>query len=113
MPGILGSNFNGFIMKVLDNFLAKIGRDKFEHHNLGGLICSFVSIVAILQDGVINWATVLYVIIGAVVTLFTAIIKEYVIDVKADWRDIVATVSGCIWPFIAVVFGVLFNQLSV
>lgn len=100
-------------MKVLDNFLAKIGHDKFDHHAIGAEICSFFSTIFILQEGIIDWATALGgILIGAIATIFAAIIKEFVIDEKVDWYDILATVSGCIWPLIAVVLGVLFNQLS-
>lgn len=99
-------------MTAKDSFLGKIGHDKFDHHVVGGLICSFVTIIAILQDGVINWLSLLYVLIGVIAALFAGVIKDYVIDAKADWRDVVATVSGCIWPLIAVVLGVLFNLAS-
>lgn len=51
-------------------------------------------------------------IIGAAVALYEAIIKDFVIGDNADWRDTVATITECIWSLIAVVLGVLFNQLS-
>lgn len=112
MPGILGSNFNGFIMKVLDKFLAKLGHDKFDHHVLGALICALISFVAILQDGVIDWTAVGYPVIGSAVVFFISVVKEYAFDEEADWGDILAAMLGCLWVFAAVAVGVLFNQLS-
>lgn len=44
MPGILDSNFNGFIMKLVDDFLTKVGADKILHHVVGALICAIFSI---------------------------------------------------------------------
>lgn len=100
-------------MVSLKTFISKIGHDKFDHHVLGAEICSFFSTLFILQEGIIDWGTTLGgILIGVIATIFAAIIKEYVIDEKADWYDILATVSGCIWPLIAVVLGVWFNQMS-
>lgn len=101
-------------METLIEFFRKIGHDKFDHHVLGAEICSFFSTLFILQEGIIDWNTTLGgILIGLIATIFAAIIKEFVIDEKADWRDIVATVSGCIWPLMAVVLGVFFNQFSI
>lgn len=113
MPGILGSNFNGFIMKVLDKFLAKLGHDKFDHHVLGALICALISFVAILQDGVIDWTAVAYPVIGSAFVLILSIVKEYALDDKADWWDIAWAMAGCLWVFAAVTVGVWFNKLSI
>jgi len=100
-------------MKLLDNFLTKIGHDKFDHHILGALICALVSLVCILQDGVFDWTAVAVTTIGAVVVLFVSVIKEYAFDDKVEWADIFAAMLGCIWVFAAVALGVLLNQLSV
>lgn len=100
-------------MESLKIFISKIGHDKFDHHVLGAEICSFFSTLFILQEGIIDWGITLGgILIGVIATIFAAIIKEFVIDEKADWYDILATVSGCIWPLIAVCLGVWFNQMS-
>lgn len=113
MPSILGSNFNDFIMKVLDDFLAKIGHDKFDHHVVGALICALISFVAILQDGVIGWETVAYPTIGAVPVLLISVVKELMLDDKPDWMDVVWAMAGCLWVYAFVALGVWFNQLFV
>lgn len=100
-------------MSLFDSFIKRVGQDKLDHHLVGALICFFVSVLAILQDGVVDWTALLYVVIGIAAALFFAFIKDFVIDEKADWRDIVATVTGCAWPIAAVALGVWFNQLSV
>lgn len=99
-------------MQILDDFLAKIGHDKFDHHILGALICALFSFVAILQDGVINWYSIGYPTIGAAVVFFLSVIKEYALDDKADWMDIVWAMAGCLWVYAAVAIGVLLNQFS-
>lgn len=99
-------------MKIVDDFIAKIGHDKFDHHILGALICALFSFVAILQDGVINWYSIGYPTIGVAVVFFLSIIKEYALDDKVNWGDILHAMLGCLWVFAAVALGVLFNQLS-
>lgn len=99
-------------MKALDNFLKKIGHDKFDHHVLGALICALISLVCILQDGVVGWTAVSYPVIGSAVVFFLSVVKEYAFDDEADWGDILAAMLGCLWIFAAVAVGVLFNQLS-
>ena len=112
MPIVLGSYIN-FIMKLLDNFLEKIGHDKFDHHVLGALICALISFVVILQDGVIGWETVAYPTIGAVPVLLISVVKELMLDDKPDWMDVVWAMAGCLWVYAFVALGVWFNQLSV
>lgn len=112
MPCILGSYFNFSFMTVLDSFIKRVGQDKLDHHLVGALICFCVSTVSILQEGSFSWDALFGVIIGTVVALFFAIVKDLIIDEKADWRDIVATVTGCVWSLVTVALGVWFNQLS-
>lgn len=99
-------------MKSLNAFISKIGQDKFDHHILGALICALVSFVFILQDGVFDWAAVGYPLIGSAVVFFISVIKEYFLDDKADWEDILFAMLGCLWVFAAVALGVWFNQMS-
>lgn len=97
-------------MKALDDFLAKVGTDKFLHHVLGAMICALISLVAIIQDGVIEWDIVAYPTIGAVFVLIISVIKELAFDGKPDWMDVVWAMAGCLWVYLSVVIGVLFNQ---
>lgn len=98
-------------MKLVDDFLTKVGADKILHHVVGALICAMFSFVFILQDAIFDWTAVVVPIIGSIVVLFLSIIKEYVDD-KPDWMDVVWAMAGCLWVFAAVALGVLFNQLS-
>lgn len=111
MSGILDSNFNSFIMKLVDDFLTKVGTDKVLHHVVGALICAIFSIVFIIQDAIFDWTAVAVPLIGSIVVLFLSIIKEYVDD-KPDWMDVIWAMVGCLWVFAAVALGVLFNQFS-
>ena len=98
-------------MKHLNNFLAKIGHDKFDHHVVGALICALFTFVFILQDAIFDWIAVVVPVIGSVVVLLLSIVKEY-IDDKPDWMDVVWAMLGCLWVFAAVAGGVLLNQWS-
>lgn len=98
-------------MKLLDNFLAKVGVDKILHHVVGALICALFTFVFILQDAIFDWTAVVVPIIGSVVVLLLSIVKEY-IDDKPDWMDVVWAMLGCLWVFAAVAGGVLLNQWS-
>lgn len=99
-------------MKLLDNFLAKVGVDKILHHVVGALICALFTFVIILQDAIFDWTAVTVPVIGSVVVLFLSIVKEY-IDDKPDWMDVVWAMAGCLWVFAAVAAGVLLNQWSI
>ena len=98
-------------MKLLDNFLAKVGVDKILHHVVGALICALFTFVFILQDAIFDWIAVVVPVIGSVVVLLLSIVKEY-IDDKPDWMDVVWAMLGCLWVFAAVAGGVLLNQWS-
>lgn len=64
-------------MKLLDNFLAKVGVDKILHHVVGALICALFTFVFILQDAIFDWTAVAVPVIGSVVVLILSIVKEY------------------------------------
>lgn len=98
-------------MKVLDDFMAKVGTDKVLHFLLGALICAFISFVVILQECVIDWHVLSYPFIGLVAVLFLSVIKE-MFDDKADWMDVIWSVAGCVWVFIAVAIGILLPPSS-
>ena len=96
----------------MNNWINKIGLDKFAHFGIGGLICALFTFVFILQDLYVlalipKWRIILFPIIGTIVAFFVSIIKEYFFDAKADWKDIIAAMIGCVTVFIAVAFGVL------
>lgn len=99
-------------MKLLDNFLAKVGVDKILHHVVGALICALFTFVFILQDAIFDWTPVAVPVIGTVVVLFLSIVKEYAFDDKADWMDVVWAMLGSLWIFAAVAAGFLLNQWS-
>lgn len=99
-------------MKELDDFLVKVGTDKILHHVVGALVCALVSFVVILQEGVVDWRTVLAPTIGVVFVLFISVIKELFLDESREWKDVVWAMTGTLWVYAAVAIGVLFNYLS-
>lgn len=100
-------------MKALDNLIQKLGNDKVLHFLGGGYICSLFSFVTILQEqGLTNLQQIASVSIGTIVVLILSVIKEVIMDDKADWYDVLASVLGCVLVFVAVGLGALFNYLS-
>lgn len=100
-------------MKSLDNLIKKVGNDKVLHFLGGGLICSLVSFVVILQEsGLSSLRKIAAVLIGTIVVTMLSVMKELFFDTEASWKDVLVSVLGCIPVFIAVAIGVLFNYLS-
>lgn len=101
----------------MNNWINKIGLDKFAHFGIGGLICALFTFVFILQDLPVlillpTWRLILCPLMGTVVTFFVSVIKEVFFDNEFDWKDIIAALTGCGFVYISVVIGVLFNFLS-
>lgn len=99
-------------MKTLIN---KIGLDKIAHWGVGGVICAFVAFILILQDfHICSYKSILlYPFVGYIVTLFFAVIKEFFIDGNnASWKDIIASILGCVFIHLAICIGILFNYLT-
>ncbi len=84
-------------MKSLNALISKIGQDKFDHHILGALVCALISIVFILQDGVFGWIAVGYPLTSSAIIFFISVVKEYALDDKPDWGDIISAMPGCLW----------------
>lgn len=100
-------------MKILDDFIANIGHDKFDHFILGGFICALISFVVILQEsGMLWWQQIGAVTIGAVFVLIISVIKEILFDDNPDWKDVGAAMLGCVCVYAAVGLGTWFNCLS-
>lgn len=100
-------------MKILDDFIAKISHDKFDHFMLGGFICALISFVTILQESGMLWGQKIgAVTIGAVFVLIISVIKEILFDDKPDWWDVGAAMLGCVCVYAAVGLGTWFNYLS-
>jgi short subunit fatty acids transporter len=90
--------------KIFDKIFAalgKIGKDKYQHFSLGAII----AVVALCLSAGLPFPAANFVSIVAVLGL--ELFKEFVLDAKADWRDVVATLLGglCVWVGACVVFG--------
>lgn len=99
-------------MKLIDDFLAKVGTDKTLHFFGGGFFCAILAIISLLQDGVFTNRMIFgSVLIGTIAVLFISVIKE-IADGEFNWKDILAAVLGCVAIFMAAGIGVLFNIWS-
>lgn len=90
--------------KIFDRLFAalgKIGKDKYQHFSLGAVI----AVVALCLSAGLPFPAANFVSIVAV--LGVELFKEFVLDSRADWRDIVATLLGglCVGVASCVVFG--------
>lgn len=100
-------------MEIINNIIKKFGNDKVLHFLGGGYMCSLISFVTILQEQLLSdFGKIATVSLGTVFVFVISMIKELIIDEKTNWKDILASVLGCVPVFIAVAIGVLFNYLS-
>ena len=97
---------------TFNELITKIGVDKILHFSVGGLIVALFTIVAILQEDVIDATTIASPFIGLVPVAMLSWFKEAVIDDDFSWMDILASVLGAVPVFIATALGVLFYILS-
>lgn len=99
-------------MKLVDDFLVKVGAYKVLHFSVGGFICAIIAFVALLQDDVYTNESLLgSVLIGTIAVIVVSVMKE-IADGKFDLKDILAAVLGCLVIFASVGVGLLFGYLS-
>ena len=81
--------------------LGKVGKDKYQHFTLGAVIAA----MALCLSAGLPFPAANFVSIVAV--LGVELFKEFVLDSRADWKDVVATILGglCVWVASCVVFG--------
>ena len=91
--------------------MKNIGIDKIAHFGIGGLICAMITLVVMLQDGIIGWGAFLIPVIGDVVVFIASYLKEKM-DNEFSWDDIWAAMLGCTVVHLGTFIGVLFNILS-
>ena len=98
-------------MKLIDNFVSKVGNDKMLHFLVGNLITSCITFIVLIQENLTSFETLLAVIPAAIITAFVAVIKEK-LDYVFNKKDFIATVLGIIPTVICILVGVIFNILS-
>lgn len=99
-------------MKFTDWLVSKIGNDKLLHFTVAGLITFSIANVLILQEGIIDYRVIFAAIISMIPTMILVLMKEFIIDTKADKKDIVASLLGSLIPIIIFGIGYLLNVLS-
>lgn len=93
---------------MLDKFINKVGVDKILHFCVGAIISFCFSNVVMLQEGTIGIDNLWFAIIGIIVTMILECVKEFIIDVKPDKKDILATFLGAILVFVVNAIGISF-----
>lgn len=96
----------------MDEILNKIGTDKVLHFLVGAVIAFSVSNMMMLQEGTVGTDNLWVAIGGIVVAMIFEFFKEFIIDSKPDWKDILATFLGGAFVFVVNAFGILLNVLS-
>lgn len=97
---------------TFNELITKIGVDKILHFSIGGFIVALFTIVATLQEGVIDATTIAFPFIGLIPVAIFSWLKETMIDDEFSWMDILASILGAVPVFIATALGVLFYTLS-
>lgn len=89
-------------MRKILEILGKIGKDKWQHFSLGALIAAVILCVCVWCGLQFPVATFLSIAGVWLVELG----KEFIIDKRADWKDIVATMVGgiVVWLPICVTY---------
>lgn len=94
--------------------MVKVSSDKVLHFLGGGYLCSLITFVAILQEGFMGYGReIASVLIGTIAVFVLSVMKETIMDGKADWRDVLASVLGCVPVFLFAILGTLFNYTSI
>ena len=99
-------------MKQIDKLINKIGMDKVLHFLVGNLIASFITIIALGQEGCFNITSIGAVAISAIIVLFASAYKEFILDDESDYMDILASLCGVIPVLLATIIGIIFNIAS-
>lgn len=99
---------------MLDNLFNKVGPSRVLHFFCGGYVCALISFIVILQEEMLNSSVsnISAVLVGTSAVFVLSLIKGLIIDTKLDWKNILASMLGCVLVIIAVAIGVLFNNLS-
>ena len=77
------------ILNWIFNALDKIGKDKYQHFTFGALIATvaFLLLLTFCKADLAWW-------ISFFVVFLTEMCKEFIIDSKADEKDLIATMLG-------------------
>lgn len=90
------------------------GMDKIAHFGIGWAIASVCSAWFIFQNAVFSYGLIaLAPFVGTLIVAFLSWCKEFYIDPKFEWKDILASVLGAVGNHIAFLIAVLFNYLAV
>lgn len=91
-------------LNTIIKFLCSIGSDKYQHFSVGTIIACVVLVICLafnLQFPVANF-------ISIVATLIFELVKEFILDSKADYKDVIATMLGglMVWLSACVSFAI-------
>lgn len=79
----------------MHNIFKNPGVDKYAHLGIGGLICAMLSTVLNTQDGILDFHALLYALFASAVVFIISVFKEYFMDERFDWADIIFAMIGC------------------
>ncbi len=100
---------------MIEEFINKVGLDRIAHFGIGGVIFAAFNIAFLLSlcAGLMPEPTLRDILIaplgGYFVAAFAGFIKEYFIDSKWDWWDIVATMAGPVFIHLCAIAGWLLH----
>ena len=96
------------LLNQLFRWLDRISKDKYQHFALGSFLAMFSFVVIFPLFECIGHDTAYWIGLGLSVaaTMGLEVFKEFYVDVKPDWRDILATMLGgsIVWVALAVAY---------
>lgn len=98
-------------IQEMEKFIEKIGLDRIAHFGIGGVLFAAFNIAFLLSlcAGPVpepTWRDIFIAPIGGYfVAAFAAFIKEYFLDSRWDWWDIIATMAGPVFIHLCAVIG--------
>lgn len=93
---------------MFDKIINKIGIDKILHFCVGALITFTISNLAMLQEGTIGKDNLWWAFAGLTIAFVFECIKEFIIDIRPDVKDFIATILGGLFVFVVNAIGIFF-----
>ena len=97
---------------MIDKILDFFGTDKILHFLVGAVISFMFTNVCMIQEGLSGVSCIAVSVIGLIAAIFFGLVKELIIDSTFDWKDLLATFIGGLFPIIINAVGAIFHVLS-
>lgn len=95
----------------MEKLIIRIGLDKLAHFGWGGWICGLITVMLIILTGSAqDWLTLLWALVGVIVTTLLSILKEK-FDREFNWLDVAWSAGGAFTVFLTVLVCLSFKLI--